>query len=484
MQSTESRNAVTDLSKDVAQKEKIETLIKVSGLSEGECVELVESTGWNIDTTIANINSLITGTIGAMFSKEAIITGIKNAGLYDKLATSLGQLHPGRGGPNGFPGFVFEQLHATSATINGQVTTVINNNGLSDFAIIGPDGKEILAQGKCGCNTISIDFSKYKGQTIVVDKGNELLIQRAKNAGLNVIESDVSAEEAGRLAKLMRLESKITGKPNSVAVPKIQAAMNVAKEAHNVGVQTAKTGAQFGGGFSMGSNLVEVISGDKEIGDAAVDVAKDTAVSAVVGYGVGAATTIAGNTAVGGAIASTAGSAATAVASTTVGGAVIAAGTTAAGAIGSLGTAAVTTTLAAGSATGGAIVAAGAATGAAISSGVAAVGTAGAAIGSAVAGTSVGGAAIAAGTAAGSAIAGTAVGGAAIAAGSTVVGATAAAGTAVAGAAVAVGSTAVGAAAVAGTAIAAGAIAAAPVVAVGLVLGGVWGIGKKIFGGD
>lgn len=421
----------------------LESIMDVTGLSRQDIVKLMESTGWSLDQTLNNLEYGITGTVGSSYSKETIIEGVKNAGLHEKLANNLSRLNTMRGGPKGFKGFVFEELHATSATIKGQETIVLGNNGLADFQIIGPKGKISYAQAKMGYESGSIDFSAYKGQTIVVDKGNTALIEKARNAGMKVIESDVPAEEAKRLATQMQMETKITGGSNSVVVPKVQSAISIAKEAHSVGLQTAKTGAQFGGGFSLGSNIVEVVSGDKELGEAAIDVAKDTAISAGVGYATGVVTTAVGNTALGTAISGVAGSVASGVAGTTVGGAVVAAGSSAIAAVGGVGTAAVTSTLAAGTAVG---------------STVAAAGTA---IGTAVASTSVGGAAIAAGTAAGTALAGTAVGGAAIAA----------------------GTAATGAAVAAGAAVTAAAVAAAPVVAVGAVIGGAFCLGRKLFRG-
>ena len=187
----------------------------------------------------------------------------------------------------------------------------------------------------------------------------------------------------------MQLESKITKNTNSTIVPKIHSAGKIAKQCHSSGVNAAKSGAAFSSGFSIGSNIVELIDGEKEFGEVVVDIAKDTVVAAGTSYVVGAAST---------AIGAAATAATTAVASTAVGGAAIGAATAATTAIAGTATAATT----------------------------------------AVASTAIGGAAIGAATAATTAIAGTAVG--------------------------------------------AAAIAAAPVVAAGAVIGGVFTLGKKIFG--
>ncbi|CAK7037545.1 hypothetical protein [Tissierella sp.] len=405
---------------------RVEWLLEELKIQEQEFNKILSTTGWDIDETIDNLTSFISGSAGVSYSYEDIVNGIKRTGLFEKLSNNLSNLNTMRGGTKGFKGFVFEELHAVDATLKGQITEVINNNGIPDFAIKNSDGSISYAQSKAGYNGQNIDFSPYDGQTIIVDNGNKYLINKAKEAGLDVIESDISLKESAKLAKKMQLESKITGNKNSIIVPKTHAALNVAKEVHHAGIKTAAKGCQFGGGFSLGSNIVDVVSGDKDLDEAVVDIVKDSAVSAGVGYVTGATVTAVGNTAIGAAVGGAVSTAGTAIASTAVGGTVVAAGTTVAGTITAAGTA----------------------------------------VGAAVTGTM---------TAAGTAVAGTTVGGAVIAAGSAVGGTIAAAGTAVA-------STAVGGAAVAaGTAVIGAAVAAAPVVAVGTVLGIGFKVAKKIF---
>lgn len=437
----------------IFEKDKIKAVSKELGITKRDCTKLMEKTGWSVEEVSSNLKYLILGTGGAVYSEEAILEGIKNAGIYEKLADRLCSLNTMRGGTKGFKGFVFEDLHAAEATIKGQTTIVINNNGIADFKIVSANGKVKYAQAKLGYANGKIDLSPYKGQTLVVDKGNTALIKCAKDSGLKVIESEVPGSEAKRLADYMQLETKITGSSKAVVVPKVNAAVQVAKEAHNAGLSSAKAGAQVGGGFSLGKNMVDVVCGDKNVKEAAGDVAVDTVVSGCAGYVVGATVTAVGNTAAGAAVGATAtgmaGGLTAAVGSTSAGAAVlgagasaVATGSAAVGAVGAIGTTVVTSTLAAGAATGSAV-AAGAAT-----------------LGSAVAGTTAGGAVVAAGTALGTAAAGTAVGGAAVAAGTAVAGATVAA----------------------GAAITAAAVVAAPVVAVATAAGVLYGLGKKLLG--
>lgn len=454
-----------------AKIEGVNKLVECTGLSYDDCIKLLENTNWTVDEAKDNIELLVTGSGMTMLSKDAIVKSIENAGMYNELAENLSKLNTMRGGEKGFKGFVFEEMHATDATVNGQVTKVINNNGLADFEVTGKNGSKTYAQAKSGYKNTKIDYSKYTDQAVVIDKGNTKQIADAQKAGKEVIESNIYDKDAASLAKRMQTESKITKSQNSVIVPKVNSAINVAKEANSVGIKTAKTGGQFGAGFSIGSNVIDVISGDKEMEEAVVDIAVDTVISTGVGYATGAGLTVLGNTAIGTAATSAASGAiattAAALSTTTTGAAAVAAGTSAiaagvsaATAIGSVGTAAVTSTIAAGAAVTGTISAAGAAAAAGAS-----------AVGTAVAGTAVGTAVTGAAAAAGTAIASTAVGSAAVATGAAV-----AAGAATAGAAVTAGAVA------AGAVVTAGAIAAAPVVAVGAAIGGAFALGRRLFG--
>ena len=326
-------------------------------------------------------------TAGVTTAKSVVdnAAGIESMG---KMGEGLSQLNTMRGGEKGFKGFVAEEMQAAEASASGKATSVVNNNGPADLIYTGKNGHKYMQQMKMGYKPGQIDFAKYKGQTVIVDKGNpyfEQLAREGKAQGVKVVQGNITNEEAKALSKAMQMETEITGAKTATVVPKVAAA-------HKAGMQAGRTGALYGAGFSMATNAVDVISGDKKVGDAAVDVAKDTAISYGAGYAVGAAGSAIAGTSAGASAIAAASAAGSAVAGTTVGGAVIGA--------------------------------AGAATGAAAAAGTAATGAIVGAVGSV--GSAVGGAAVAA-------TAGTAVGGA-VAAG---VGATAAAATAVGAAAVA-----------------------------------------------
>ncbi len=305
--------------------------------------------------------------------------------IYNKMAEGLGSLNTNRGGIKGFKGFVGEEMQAAEATSIGKKTLVLNNNGPADLQYIGKNGHKYYQQVKIGYKPGQIDFSKYKGQTVVIDKGNPYYKQlRAEGSkyGVKVVEGNITNSEAKTLAELMQKETSITGAKTATIVPKVAAA-------HRAGVQSGIKGAQYGAGFSLGSNLVDVACGDKEVKEAAKDVAKDTAISYAAGYAAGAAGSAIAGTSVGAAAIGAASTATATVAGTTVGGAVIGAGTAASAAVASAGVAATSAAVGAigsvGAAVGSAAVAAtsGTVAGAAVASGVAATAAAGAAVGAA-----------------------------------------------------------------------------------------------------
>jgi hypothetical protein len=241
---------------------------------------------------------------------------------------------------------VFEELHALDATSNGMTTKVINNNGPADLEILMGNGRIVGGQAKTGYKTAKAGFDSSPCPVAVVDKGNTKLIKEAQDAGKTVIESNVSDQTASRLAKAMKTESKITGKKNASLVSKTVGASKSLKQVHRAGSKCAGKGAAAGAGLSIGTNIVNVISGDKEFEDAAVDIAKDTATATAAGYAIGAGASAVGSTAAGAALASglsTAGTAATAAMASTSGGAAVLGAAATASAATATGAAAVST---------------------------------------------------------------------------------------------------------------------------------------------
>ena len=267
---------------------------------------------------------------------KSVVDNVQAIKGWGEAGKNLSSLNTMRGGEKGFKGFVAENLQAAEATARGKATTVINNNGAADLIYTGKNGHKYLQQMKVGYGPGDIAYSEYSGQTIVMDKGNPHLgkiIKEGKSEGIKVTEGYVSNNDAKSLADAMQAESRFTGAKNAPIVSRSVAA-------HKAGMQAGRTGALYGAGFSLATNTVDVLNGEKEVGDAAVDVAKDTAISYGAGYAIGAAGSALASTTTGAAAIGAASSAGTAIAGTTVGGAVIGASAAATGAVAAAGTAA------------------------------------------------------------------------------------------------------------------------------------------------
>ena len=363
---------------------------------------------------------------GAVLSKEHIINGMKRNNIAKETFDNISKINVNRGK---LKGYVFENLHAKDLNYGlskeGLKATVLDNNGPVDIIVSDIKTGKVVEkiQAKCGYENKDIStFKRYgeEGQTLVINGDANKFSKNLDKKGISYQKSNVTNTEATKIADNMKKEAKYLKTSNAKVTTSVYKTKEILKNCHTSGVNAAKSGACFGAGLSIGSNMVDVLCGEKEIGEATVDIAKDTVIAGATGYVAGAAGAAIASTAVGSAAIAGVSAAGAAVASTAVGGAVIA-GATAAGA----------TAAAAGAAVTGAVAAGATAAGAAVAS------------------TAVGGAVVAGATAAGAAIASTAVGGAVVA------------GAAAAGAV---------------------AVAAAPVVAVGAAVGAVFSIGKKIFG--
>ncbi|MBR0060160.1 MAG: hypothetical protein IJP68_01645, partial [Selenomonadaceae bacterium] len=168
-------------------------------------------------------------TMNVLSDSRPFIYAAQKMTAYDTLCKELSQLNTMRGGVKGFKGFVGEHMQAANATANGRFTRVVNNNGPIDLIFEGKNGHSYPQQLKIGYKPGQIDFSKYKGQAVIVDKGNpylrELQAEGARH-GVKVIEGTVTETEANRWADAMQLESKITGNKTSYIVPRVQNVAN------------------------------------------------------------------------------------------------------------------------------------------------------------------------------------------------------------------------------------------------------------------
>lgn len=313
---------------------------------------------------------ILAGTCGVRMKTVEISRATRGIHASIKAGKSLSQLNTMRGGVKGFKGFVAEIQEAAEASAQGRMTVVLNNNGVADLQHTLKNGQTAFKQVKAGYRPGQIDYARYRGQTIVIDKDNPnfaLIKKEGAQAGVKVVRGHFSNENAKFWADAMQMETKITGAKRAVITPKIYTGVQTAARAHSAGISAAKGGAVCGAGLSIGSNLVELARGNKTVGEATVDVAVDTAGAAAVGYVSGAVGSVVAETAVGAAAIETAGAVGAAAMTVPGVGAAVGAAGAAAGAIGGVATSAVSagaalaTSAAAGTVAAGAVAAAGAA---------------------------------------------------------------------------------------------------------------------------
>jgi len=107
---------------------------------------------------------------------------------------------------------------------------------------------------------------KNGNSDLTVRKKTEL--ERIENTSRNLEKGKVSSKEA--------IEARLH--------PKLSTAKDVIEISHQAGCEAAKNGAIIGGGISFIRNSVSVIKGDKEAGEAALEVVVDTTTAAGLSY--------------------------------------------------------------------------------------------------------------------------------------------------------------------------------------------------------
>lgn len=296
---------------------------------------------------------------GTWIDEIAIKRAIKYNQLNNETSKNLSTLNVNRGGKFGGKGFVGEHMAVYEMNKNlvkiGLKAEVINNNGLADIVVKKANGTVIKKyQAKFGYENKTINVSKYVAdkQIILVNKdASKKLIKNLKSQGAKIEKSDITTTKAENLSRAMRTEGKILKNKNSTVVVNGYKFTEGIKNCHKSGINSARKGAAFGGGFSLSTNTIDIISGKKEIGEALVDITTDTAIATGTGYIAGATLTALGSTTTGAAIGTTISAASATVTSTAIGGAIISGGATAsatisAGATAILGTGAIATAVA------------------------------------------------------------------------------------------------------------------------------------------
>lgn len=153
----------------------------------------------------------------------------------------------------------------------------------------------------------SVKFEKYLDRDVKIgvpsDQYDEIIqeanakieslsrqLERQRNAGNTeqIQKLQKRIEKLEKIKKNLR-KSSVSSKEAVFARlhPELSTAMDVAKISHRAGVQAAEMGALIGGSVSIVKNLASVCKGETEPEEAVLNVAKDTATTAAVGYGTG-----------------------------------------------------------------------------------------------------------------------------------------------------------------------------------------------------
>ena len=242
-----------------------EELAFLTGLTKDDCRHFMETNHIDGDQALRIIDVYMDAQNRKLEVPVTIASYLKNGDIYIKLAEHLSDYNTMRGGVKGYGGFVFEELHAASEASSGVSIEVLGNNGPADFLVKDASGRVTYVQAKAGYKPGQIDWEKYRGQIIVVDKGNTALAEDARRAGLIVQESEVYKMEADVVARMQQIESDLLGKVNAPITAHVYSA-------HQAGLASAKFAAQIGVALNVGKNICDLLEGEKNFKDATKDI--------------------------------------------------------------------------------------------------------------------------------------------------------------------------------------------------------------------
>ena len=285
-------NGVGGLEKDLSLSIEMYKISAAQGYTPAidKLIELGESTA-NLDSSGVDSEASFAQVAGNV---KAVKETAKLGEVYSRLSYNLEDLETARGGIHGLKGFVAENLEAAESSSLGKVTYVIDDNHAADLVFFGKNGHKYYQQLKVGYHgkNQTFDFEKYRGQTLLVDKGNPNLARwrkEGKEFGVNVIESNITKQEAESLADWMKWETSLTKSSTATIIPKLASA-------HRAGMKAGAAGAKFSMGISFAINMVQVFKDDKNLCNAYKDIAKDVAITYASSYAQGAVLTAVAST--------------------------------------------------------------------------------------------------------------------------------------------------------------------------------------------
>lgn len=187
---------------------------------------------------------------------------------------------------NELKNFIREQIEASQRDGQTRHIQVIDEDALADLII--EKGSEYV-DVKCESYIGKDNWKLCKDFGILYINSDqpdfEELKSKALEYGIKRVEGTISkAVNCEELATVMHLESKITGNPAAVFFPHAYTKEQAIKLVQFNGVISAKAWAKVGGAVAIGSNFVDVLTGEKTVKEAAKDVAISATEEILIDY--------------------------------------------------------------------------------------------------------------------------------------------------------------------------------------------------------
>lgn len=187
---------------------------------------------------------------------------------------------------DGLREFIINQIGLTEH--DGQIrhVQVLDENGLADLII--EKGIE-FANVKCEYHLGKDNWQLCKDLSTIYINSDYPNFDEVKNKalefGIKKVESTVSkAVQCEELSELMRVESAITGNPAAVFFPHAYNKEQAIKLINLNGVFSAKAWAQVGDAVAISKNVVDVITGEKTVGETTKSIATSAAKEILIDY--------------------------------------------------------------------------------------------------------------------------------------------------------------------------------------------------------
>lgn len=187
---------------------------------------------------------------------------------------------------DGLKKFIRSQIEATACDGQTRHVQIIDEDALADLVIEkGLEHVEVKCEHYLGKD----NWNFFKDSAVVFINSERLNFDDVKAQalahGIKKAESTLSgAVHFEELAELMRVESKITGNPAAVFFPHAYDKAQAIKLVQLNGVVSATAWAKVGGAVAVGSNFVDVLTGEKTIAEAAQDMATSAAREILIDY--------------------------------------------------------------------------------------------------------------------------------------------------------------------------------------------------------